>query len=156
MYEKCKKVAVSSNKLILKMVLDGLKTDLIAIAKIVNSAKGGLPKAEKPIQLSLSTLIFYSDAAGASYSMVGIRRVFHNNENKGVSCIGGTCLKDLWIWTRGIDHWAERQCWPGAWVKISYARSHGNAAPLCCFSGEKPGKKDSLHDKQYRRGVRLV
>ena len=92
------------NEMILKMVPDGLKTDLIAIAKIVNSAKGGLPKAEKPTQPSLSTLIFYSDAAGASYSMVGIRRVFHNNENKGVSCIGGTCLKDLWIWTRGIDH----------------------------------------------------
>ena len=26
--------------------------------------------------------------------------MFHNNENRGVACIGGTCLEDVWIWTR--------------------------------------------------------
>ena len=88
------------NEQILKLVPDGLKAELIVIAKIVISAKGGLPIAEKPTQPSLSTLTFYSDAAGASYSMVGGRRVFHSNENRGVACIGGTCLEDIWIWTR--------------------------------------------------------
>ena len=47
------------NEMILKMVPDGLKTDLIAIAKIVNSAKGGFPKAEnlpsRPSLLLFST-----------------------------------------------------------------------------------------------------
>ena len=49
------------NEMILKMVPDGLKTDLIAIAKIVNSAKGGFPKAEnlpsRPSLLSFYTLM---------------------------------------------------------------------------------------------------
>ena len=88
------------NEQILKMVPDTLKAELVVIAKIVESAKSGLPIAEKPTQPSLSTLTFYSDAAGASYSLVGGKRVFHSNENRGVSCIGGTCLKDIWIWTR--------------------------------------------------------
>ena len=49
---------------------------------------------------SLSTLIFYSDGAGASFSLSGGMRVYHENENKGVSCIGGTSLDNIWIWTR--------------------------------------------------------
>ena len=54
------------------------------ITKIVHSAIEGLPIAEKPTQPSLSTLIFYSDAAGASFSLSGGMRVYHENENKGV------------------------------------------------------------------------
>ena len=88
------------NEIVLKMVPDKLKRELLVIAKIVHSAIEGLPIAEKPTQPSLSTLIFYSDAAGASFSLSGGMRVYHENENKGVSCIGGTSLDDIWIWTR--------------------------------------------------------
>ena len=92
--------AFGGNEAILKMVPAKLKEELQLVAKIADSAKKGLPIAEKPLKASLSTLIFYTDAAGASYSLVNGRRVFHNNENRGVSCIGGFDLEDIWIWTR--------------------------------------------------------
>ena len=89
------------NEMILKMVPDVLKAELHVIAEIVLSTIEGLPIAKKkPTQPSLSTFIFYSDAAGASYSLVDGKRMYHNNEIKGVSCIGGTSFEDLWIWTR--------------------------------------------------------
>ena len=89
------------NEMILKMVPDVLKAELHVIAEIVLSTIEGLPIAEKkPTQPSLSTLIFYSDAAGPGYSLVEGKRMYHNNEIKGVSCIGGASFEDLWIWTR--------------------------------------------------------
>ena len=51
-------------------------------------------------QPTLSALVFYTDAAGASFSMVKGRRVFHSNEGKGVSCIAGSNKDDVWAWTR--------------------------------------------------------
>ena len=85
-------------------ILDKLNTELRLAAMIANSIKRGLPLTEKPSQLSLSALIFYSDAAGTSYSIVKGQRVFHDNTDRGVSCIGGSDIDNIWIWTR--------QSWP--------------------------------------------
>ena len=81
-------------------ILDKLNTELRLAAMIANSIKRGLPLTEKPSQLSLSALIFYSDAAGTSYSIVEGQRVFHDNTDRGVSCIGGSDIDNIWIWTR--------------------------------------------------------
>ena len=86
------------------MVQDKLNTELRLAAMIANSIKRGLPLTEKPSQLSLSALIFYSDAAGTSYYIVKGQRVFHDNTDRGVSCIGGSDIDNIWIWTR--------QSWP--------------------------------------------
>ena len=83
---------------IVKMVPGDLKEELKVIAKIAESAKTGLPLAEEPCQPSLSCLVIYSDAARASFLRCNGVKVFHDNENKGVACIGGESLQDIWCW----------------------------------------------------------
>ena len=83
-----------------KMVPDNLKKELRILAKIAENAGEGLPLAEEPCQRSLSALIFYTDAAGVSYSLSKGQKVFHNNSNRGVACIGGEKLDDIWCWCR--------------------------------------------------------
>ena len=70
------------------------------LAKIADSAKSGLPLMEEPEQPSLSTLVFYTDAAGASYSMFRGEKMFHDNSGRGVACLGGGSLEDIWCWCR--------------------------------------------------------
>ena len=74
---------------IVKMVPPALKEELQVIARIAESANSGLPLAEETSRPTLSTLVFYSDAAGASFSRVNREKVFHDNKDKGVACIGG-------------------------------------------------------------------
>ena len=72
----------------------------MSIAKVAEVAVRGLPIAEKPCQPTLAALCFYTDAAGASFSMVKGEKVFHENDEKGVACIGGECLENVWGWSR--------------------------------------------------------
>ena len=51
-------------------------------------------------QPGLAALTFYTDAAGASFTVVGGKRCYHDNDGKGAACIGGTSLEDIWGWTR--------------------------------------------------------
>ena len=85
---------------IVKMVPTALKEELQVIARIAESAKSGLPLAEETSRPTLSTLVFYSDAAGASFSRVNGEKVFHDNKDKGVACIGGENISDIWGWCR--------------------------------------------------------
>ena len=85
---------------ILRMVPKDLKEELLVIARIATSTREGLPLSEEPCQPSLSKLVFYSDAAGASFSRVNGEKVFHNNVGKGVACIGGESIRDIWYWSR--------------------------------------------------------
>ena len=62
---------------IVKMVPGDLKEELQVIARIGESAKTGLPLAEEYCQPTLSTLVIYSDAAGASFSRLNGETVFH-------------------------------------------------------------------------------
>ncbi len=85
---------------ILRPVSEAVKNEMLILAKISDSARSHLPIPSRPCPGPLSTLDFYTDAAGASYSMVNGLRYFHSNNQKGVSCIGG-CSKDtIWRWTR--------------------------------------------------------
>ena len=70
------------------------------IAKVANSARTGLPIAEKIGKPGLAAITFYTDAAGASFSLVNKQRHYHDNEGKGVACIGGTSIEDIWGWSR--------------------------------------------------------
>ena len=90
----------SGNENLLKRVPDELKEDLQIIAKVAESAKIGLPIAEKPSQPPLSAISFYTDAAGASFSVVKGVKMFHNNKGRGVACLAGTEVEDIWAWTR--------------------------------------------------------
>ena len=64
-----------------------MKEDLHIIAKVAESARTGLPIAEKVGKPGLEAVVFYSDAAGASFSMIRGQLCYHNNVGKGVSCI---------------------------------------------------------------------
>ena len=82
------------------------KQDMAVIAKIAESAKTGLPIAARPCKPPLSTLTFYSDAAGASFSMKNKEMVFHKQENRGVACVGGENIAQIWV--GGKITWPEK------------------------------------------------
>ena len=62
-----------------------LKKELAIIAKVAESSVKGLPIAAGPSHPPLAAVICYTDAAGASFSMVKGERCCHNNEGRGVS-----------------------------------------------------------------------
>ena len=84
----------------LMVVLEQLRRDLEVVAKVAESAKFGLPIPELISQPGLSALTFYTDAAGASFTVAGGKRFYHDNHGKGVACIAGSCLEEIWGWTR--------------------------------------------------------
>ena len=88
------------NYQVIRMVPEKLKKELLVIAKVAEKAQEGLPIAERQVQPSLNALVFYTDAAGASFTWSRGERVFHNNEDRGVACIGGTEIADIWCWSR--------------------------------------------------------
>ena len=131
---------------ILKMVPDEVRRDLKVIAKVANSARIGLPIAEKIGKPGLAALTFYTDAAGASFSLVNKQRHYHDNEGKGVACIGGTCIEDIWGWSR--------LSWPGMLItgqvdekgcsfgsKSTTLEAVGILIPLLAFKQKVSGKE---------------
>ena len=90
----------NGNEDILLAVPEEVKLDMDVIAKVVESSMGGLPIASKHFLPKLSAIQFYTDAAGASFSVVGGKRPYHNNHGKGVSCIAGSSKNDVRAWTR--------------------------------------------------------
>ena len=90
----------SGNESILLVVPQKLKEDLLVIAKVAESAKKGLPIADPIAMPYLAALTFYTDAAGASFTMCGGKIFFHDNTGRGVACVAGTSLEDVWGWTR--------------------------------------------------------
>ena len=87
-------------KEILRRVPLLLKKDLEVIAKVAESAILGLPIVDKVGQPGMAAITFYTDAAGASFSLTKGQRHYHDNRGKGVACIGGTDLEDIWGWSR--------------------------------------------------------
>ena len=89
-----------NNENILLPVSDRMKSDLLVISKAAESAKLGLPIASRKVLPPLSSLVFYTDAAGAKYCWQN--KTFHLIEEKdrGVSCIGGSDIEEIWIWSR--------------------------------------------------------
>ena len=96
----CLLAKFGGNDRILMHVPEDLKEDLRVIAKVAESARSGLPIAEGLDKPGLEALTFYSDAAGASFSLVNGQRHYHDNAGKGVSCIGGDDVNKIWGWSR--------------------------------------------------------
>ena len=88
------------NDKILCHVSEELKEDLHIIAKVAESARTGLPIADKVGKPGLKAVVFYSDAAGASFTMIRGQRCYHDNVGKGVSCIGGENVESIRGWSR--------------------------------------------------------
>ena len=82
------------------MVTDELQRDLVLIAKVANSSIKGLPIASSPKHPTLAALSCYTDAAGASFTMVNGKRVCHGNSGRGVSCLIAESEDHIWAWTR--------------------------------------------------------
>jgi len=91
---------------LLKPVPEDMKEDMKVIAKMADTARVGLPIAKEPSKPNLAAIVFYTDAAGASYTKVQGKKVFHDCSGRGVACLGGENLEDMWIWTRVL--WTER------------------------------------------------
>ena len=77
--------------------------------------------------------------------MNGVKH-FHNNENRGIACIGGTCLEDIWGWSR--LSWPEglldsvkdeKGCYFGC--KTTTLESVGLLIPLIAFPERVRGKQ---------------
>jgi len=84
------------NNNILKPTTSEFKEDMKTIAKMAEYAKKGMPIAAKPTQPPLSALTIYSDAAGASFTMVKKKMVFHEQYDRGVSCLAGATVEEIW------------------------------------------------------------
>jgi len=89
-----------NNRNILIPVPEELKSDLLVICKAAETAKSGIPLADRKCLPPLSTLDFYTDAAGAKYCWTN--REFHliPEKDRGVSCLGGSDIENIWTWSR--------------------------------------------------------
>jgi len=81
------------------------KEDMRIIANMADLARVGMPIARADCKPPLSHLVFYSDAAGGSFSKVDGKVVFHDQEQRGVCCLGGEEIQD--IWAGGRIKWPE-------------------------------------------------
>ena len=131
---------------LLKLVPQKLKEDLSVIAKVAEYSVNGLPIADRPVKPPLTALHFYTDAAGASFTVVGKKKFFHNNEGKGVACICGSSLEDMWGWSRvewpeGLltEKTDEKGCLYGH--KSTTLESIGLLMPLLAFPDKVAGKE---------------
>ena len=127
------------------MVPEALKDDLRIIAKMVESSRKGLPIAEMPSNPTLSAVIFYTDAAGVSYSVHNGKKFCHNNSGRGEACIGGESEESVWGWTR--LSWPEKLLTTLAdengvlfGHKSTTLESVGLLLPLLAFPGKVCGR----------------
>ena len=134
------------NDKILGHVSEELKEDLHIIAKVAETARTGLPIAKKVGKPGLEALVFYMDAAGASFSVIRGQRCYHDNMGKGVSCIGGDSIENIWGWSR--LSWPEglltkmkdeKGCWFGS--KSATLEAVGLLLPLIVFPEFVTGKQ---------------
>ena len=88
------------NRDTLRVVPARLRKDLETVAKVAEDTKFGMPFAEMISRPGFSALTFYMDAAGASFTFAGGKRFFLENHGKGLANIGGTCMEDIWGWSR--------------------------------------------------------
>jgi len=130
---------------IMKVLPVQLRDDLLVVAKVADTARSGLPICERPCKPPLSTLLIHTDAAGASFSIVDGAKVFHDNSNKAVACVGGDCLGQLWAWSRLV--WPEElltsrtDCDGKSFgSKSTFLESVGLMLPFLAFPGLLAGR----------------
>ena len=117
----------------------------MVIAKVAESARVGLPIAEGLEKPGPEALTFYSDAAGASFSLVNGQHHYRDNAGRGVSCIGGEDIDYIWGWSR--LSWPEglltqRRDEKGSWFgsKTATLEAVGLIVPLVVFPEVVAGK----------------
>ncbi len=88
------------NENILLQVPKEMKADMLTAAKIADTARIGLPIADVSVAPPLSALTFYTDAAGASYNIQNGRKVFPDQQDRGVACVAGESVDKIWAWSR--------------------------------------------------------
>ena len=80
-------------------VQEEMKKDMLIIARVAVSSKKGLPIAIRPGLPGLEALNFYSDAAGASFSVhKGVRVNTSSPGDRGVACVGASENR-VWWWS---------------------------------------------------------
>ena len=113
----------------LKQVPSAVREDMLVLAKIADTARLSLPIPSRPCNGPLTTLTFYSDAAGASFSMVNGEKIFHSSKERGVACLGGDSIQSIWVWSRLV--------WPSDFITVlkdSKGKHFGNkSTTLECF-----------------------
>jgi len=85
---------------LMKLVPQEVKADMLVLAKIAMDARCDLPIPCEQGYFPLSALHFYSDAAGAAFTMVNGQRKVARELERGVACIGGTTEDDIWMWAK--------------------------------------------------------
>jgi len=89
-----------SNYDIMKLVPSEVKADMLVLAKIALESEKELPIPVEQGYFPLSALHFYTDAAGAAFSIVKGERKVAREIERGVACIGGTNEDDIWFWAK--------------------------------------------------------
>jgi len=80
-----------------------VKEDILVCTRFANSAREGIPIASRPSQIPLLYKEFYSDAAGAAFSMVNGARISKCVEgDRGVACLALSEKKELFWWNKVI------------------------------------------------------
>ena len=135
----------SGNSNIVLMVTEELRNDLAVIAKVASSSINGLPIAYCPKHPTLAALSCYTDAAGASFTMINGKRIYHGNSGRGVSCLMAESEDDIWAWTRVSwpDHFlTEEKDEKGVFYgsKSTTLESVGLLLPMIAFPDEVAGR----------------
>ena len=116
----------------------------VAVAVAISSING-LPIAYSPKHPTLAALSCYTDAAGASFTMINGKRIYHGNSGRGVSCLMAESEDDIWAWTRVSwpDHFlTEEKDEKGVFYgsKSTTLESVGLLLPMIAFPEKVAGR----------------
>ena len=90
--------SLKNNENLLLMVPENMKKDMMIICRAVHDSEHGLPIAGRKNFPPLSAIEFYTDAAGAKYCWVKGNFTLIDEEERGVACLAGGSLSELWQW----------------------------------------------------------
>jgi hypothetical protein len=130
---------------ILLPIPDKMKQSVMVVCNAAESAKKGLPICSRRQFPSLAALTFYTDAAGAKYCWRNRKFQLIEENNRGVACIGGEDIGNVWTWSR--------MSWPEGFLEkkdekgVEYGRksttleSIGVLLPFIAFPEKLAGKE---------------
>jgi len=85
---------------LMRLVTRELKEDMLVLAKIALDSVNGLPLPAEQSYFPLLALHFFTDAAGAAFTMVNGERKVAKELERGVACVGGSNTDDIWFWSK--------------------------------------------------------
>jgi hypothetical protein len=139
-----------NNEMILKAPSEQMRKDLLVCSKVAESAKEGLPIAHRPVPPPLIRKEFFSDAAGAKFSMRNGERVNHSTEDdRGAASFEVAQNQVSWwmqaTWPLKFINEARdsRGCYYGS--KTSTLEAIGLLLLFLAIPGEMAGQNVILH-----------